>query len=294
VLFYDRKLSRNNLTSCGSCHQQGRGFADPNKLSIGFQGGTTGRHSMGLSNARFYNRGRFFWDERAASLEVQVVTPIQDSVEMGMTLSDLVTKLSATDYYPPLFQAAFGTPDVTSDRISKALAQFVRSMVTYQSKYDSAFVNGTPNFQAVLTASEVRGQQLFGPGINGQGRSVRCDRCHATNAQVAPGLENTGLDAISTDAGAGLGRFKVPSLRNVAVRSRFMHDGRFTSLEEAVQFYNAGVQNNPNLSPLLRNQDGTVTRLNLTAQEAADLVAFLQTLTDNAFLNDPKFSDPFQ
>lgn len=294
VLFYDRKLSRNDLTACASCHQQGRGFADPNRLSIGFQGGTTGRHSMGLSNARYYARQRFFWDERAATLEAQTLMPIQDSVEMGMSLNELITKLSATDYYPSLFQAAFGSPEITSDRISKALAQFVRSMVSYQSKYDSAFINGTPNFQAIFTASELRGLQLFGPGNNGPGRTVRCDRCHGTNAQIAPALQNTGLDAVSTDAGAGLGRFKVPSLRNVAVRSRFMHDGRFTSLEEVVQFYNAGVQDNPNLSQLLRNPDGTVTRLNLTAQEAADLVAFLQTLTDNNLLNDPRFSDPFQ
>lgn len=294
VLFYDKKVSANNLVSCASCHQQGRGFSDPGKLSIGFQGGNTGRHSMGLTNAKYYARGRFFWDERAATLEAQVVQPIQDATEMGMSLTELETKLAATDYYPPLFQAAFGTPAVTRDRIAKALAQFVRSMVSYQSKYDSAFVNGAPNFQAVLTASELRGLQLFGPNPGGQGQTVRCDRCHGTNAFVAAVTQNTGLDAVSGDAGAGQGRFKVPSLRNVAVRGRFMHDGRFLTLEEVVQFYSTGVQNNPNLSQLLRNGDGTVTRLNLTQQNIDDLVAFMNTLTDNAFLNDPKFGDPFQ
>lgn len=294
VLFYDRKLSRNNLVACAACHQQGRGFADAERLSIGFVGGSTARHSMALTNARFYDRGRYFWDERAASLEAQVLQPIQDQVEMGMTLADLVPKLQATEYYPPLFQAAFGSPEVTADRISRALAQFVRAMVSYQSKYDSGFVNGQQNFQAVFTPSEMRGLQLFGPGQQGQGRTVRCDRCHGTNAFIAAVPQNTGLDATVTDPGAGQGRFKTPSLRNVAVRERFMHDGRFTTLEEVIEFYNSGVQNNPNLSPLMRNQDGTVTRLNLTAQEKADLIAFLQTLTDRNFLTDPRFSDPFQ
>jgi len=294
VLFYDRKLSKNNLVACASCHQQGRGFSDAERLSIGFTGGSTGRHSMGLTNARYYGRGRYFWDERAATLEAQVLQPIQDQVEMGMTLGELIPKLQATEYYPPLFQAAFGSSEVTAERIARALAQFVRAMVSYQSKYDSGFVNGQQNFQAVFTASELRGLQLFGPGQPGQGRSVRCDRCHGSNAFIAVALHNTGLDATVTDAGAGLGRFKTPSLRNIAVRQRFMHDGRFTSLEQVIEFYNSGVQDNPNLSQLLRNQDGTVTRLNLTAQEKADLLAFLQTLTDRNFLTDPRFSDPFQ
>ncbi len=294
VLFYDRKLSLNNLVSCSSCHQQGRGFADPARLSIGFRGGMTGRHSMGLSNARFYARGRFFWDERAATLEAQALQPIQDAAEMGMTLDALELKLAATDYYPALFQAAFGSPEVTRDRIAKAIAQFVRAMVSYQSKYDSAFVNGNPNFAAVFTPQELHGFQLFGPNVGGQGVSARCDRCHGTTAHVSGVLQNNGLDAVTVDQGAGQGRFKSPSLRNIGQRQRFMHDGRFTTLEEVVQFYNTGVQNNPNLSNLLRNQDGTVTRLNLSAQDMADMVAFLRTLTDNNFLSDPRFSDPFQ
>lgn len=294
VLFYDRKLSRNNLVACASCHQQARGFADAERLSIGFAGGATGRHSMALTNARYYGRGRYFWDERAATLEAQVLQPIQDQVEMGMTLAELIPKLQATEYYPALFQAAFGSSEVTADRISRALAQFVRAMVSYQSRYDAGFVNGQQNFQAVFSAAEMRGLQLFGPGQQGQGRSVRCDRCHGTNAFIAVALQNTGLDATVTDPGAGLGRFKTPSLRNVGVRERFMHDGRFTTLEQVVEFYDSGVQDNPNLSQLLRNPDGTVTRLNMTAQERADLIAFLQTLTDRNFLTGPRFSDPFQ
>ena len=142
VLFYDKRLSINNTTSCASCHQQARGFGDANKLSNGFAGGKTGRHSMGLTNARFYQNGRFFWDERAATLEDQVLQPIQNEVEMGMTLAQLTPKLAATDFYPTLFKAAFGTTDVTSDRISKALAQFVRSLTSFQSKYDVALAGG--------------------------------------------------------------------------------------------------------------------------------------------------------
>ena len=136
VLFYDRFLSANNTTSCGSCHLQQLGFSDLNPVSKGFQGGFTKRHSMGLSNAKFYQRGHFFSDERAATLEDLVLQPIQDPIEMGNNLSTLIPQMAQTTYYPGLFQAAFGTPDITPDRMASALAQFIRSMVSYQSKYD--------------------------------------------------------------------------------------------------------------------------------------------------------------
>jgi cytochrome c peroxidase len=283
VLFYDKRLSLNNSVSCGSCHSQANGFADPAQFSTGFQGGLTGRHGPALGNAKFYRRGKFFWDERAATLEDQALMPIQNEVEMGMTLPDLVTKLQNTSFYPQLFQDAFGTPEVTSDRISKALAQFMRAMVTYQAKFDQSIV--TP-LQSPLTASEQNGRNIF----NNAGH---CGGCHGTNAFIAVIPENNGLDATITDVGVGNGAFKVPSLRNVAVRGRFMHDGRFTSLDQVVEFYNSGVQNNPGLSPALKTPQGQPIRLNLTAQEKADLIAFLQALTDNTFLNDPKFSNPF-
>ena len=289
VLFYDKKLSANDTVSCSSCHHQSHGFSDPATLSFGFQGGHTDRHAMGLTNARYYQRGHFFWDERAATLEAQVLQPIQNAVEMGMTLTDLQAKLAATTYYPPLFQAAFGTTDVTSDRISKALAQFVRSMVSYQSKYDQAFAPGAPpNFAAVFTAQELRGQQLFG--------SAGCVRCHGTDAHIAANIQNNGLDAVTTDVGAGHGQFKAPSLRNIGARGPFMHDGRFATLDEVIEFYNSGVQDNPDLSPLLRVGNiptGPVRRLNFTAHDKTDLKAFLLTLTDPNFMNDPKFASPF-
>ncbi|WP_309670572.1 cytochrome c peroxidase, partial [Gemmatimonas sp.] len=210
--------------------------------------------------------------------------------EMGMTLPNVIAKLSATAYYPALFTAAFGTSDITSDRMSLALSQFVRSLVSVNSKFDRAFgVNGVPNFAASFTAQELAGQDLF----NGR---AGCARCHGTNAHISDGVHNTGLDATITDVGAGNGRFKSPSLRNIAVRPPYMHDGRFQTLEQVIAFYDTGVQNNPGLDNRLRGGpggNGLALRLNLSAAERASLVAFLGTLTDNTFLTDVRFSNPF-
>jgi len=252
VRFYDKRLSANNTIACASCHIQEHGFSDPDALSTGFEGGLTGRRSMGLTNVRFYDRGRFFWDERAETLEDQVLMPIQDAVEMGMNLDDLREKLSTTPFYAPLFEQAFGSPTVTKDRISRALAQFVRSMVSFQSKYDSAFANGAPNFQAVLTPQEDRGRRIF---------DRDCANCHEANAQVGDAPRNTGLDATITDVGAGRGRFKTPSLRNVAVRAPYMHDGRFATLREVIEFHNTGIQRNPELDNRLSTNNGNPERL---------------------------------
>ncbi len=294
VLFYDRRLSVNDRVSCASCHQQQFAFSDTARLSRGFAGASTGRHSMGLANARFYNRGRFFWDERAASLEAQVLLPIQDAAEMGMTLDLARTKLSLTSYYGPLFTAAFGTPEVTADRVSLALAQFVRSMVSTTSKFDQAFgPNGVPDFAGTFTAQELAGQTLY----NGR---AGCARCHGTNAHISDDIHNTGLDATITDVGAGGGRFKAPSLRNVAVRAPYMHDGRFSTLAQVIEFYNSGVQPNPNLDGRLQAGGGgrgggapAPLRLNLTQAEKDALVAFLGTFTDQQFLTDPRLANPF-
>ena len=241
---------------------------------------------MGLANARFYQRGRFFWDERAATLEAQVLQPIQDPVEMGMSLPNLLIKLNATPYYASLFQAAFGTAEITTDRVARALAQFVRSMVSGTSTFDRAFTGPTANFAAVFTADELAGQQLF----NGQ---AACARCHGTVAFVGDAARNTGLDATIIDVGAGNGTFKSPSLKNIAVRAPYMHDGRFRTLEQVVDFYNTGVQGNPGLDQRLRGPGGAVTRLGLNNTQRAQLVAFLRTLTDSTFLNNPKFASPF-
>ena len=206
VLFYDQRLSHNNGTSCASCHRQENDFSDPNQFSEGFDGELTARHSMGLSNNAYYSRGRYFWDERAATLEAQVLVPIESSVEMGSTLSQVRSELAATSFYPQLFQQAFGTSEITDDRISKALSQFVRSMVSYQSKFDQAVAAGTPqapNYAAVYTSQEQLGATIF--HLAGQ-----CSGCHTTNAQTLNTTHNIGLDptSASTD-GAGNGRFKV-------------------------------------------------------------------------------------
>jgi cytochrome c peroxidase len=299
VLFYDKRLSTNQTVSCSSCHQQAHGFADPRKFSTGFNGGLTGRNSMGLAHARWYQRRHFFWDERANTLEDQVLQPIQNSVEMGMTLDALTNRLAAEPYYTNLFARAFGSPDVTSDRISRALAQFVRSIVSVQTKYDIGASNNFANF----TPQENLGRQIF----LGQVGNATCAACHGTDNFVpGPALNNNGLEFPYVDLGVGGitgnaaddGKFKVPSLRNIELTAPYMHDGRFATLEEVVEFYDHGVVDNPNLSPPLRNPPGTPNagqprRLNLTVQQKAALVAFLKTLTDPNLATDEKYSDPF-
>jgi cytochrome c peroxidase len=251
---------------------------------------------MGLSNARFYSNGHFFWDERADTLEDQVLIPIQDGVEMGLTLAALVEKISDDDFYPILFRQAFGDETITSDKISLSLSQFIRSMVSYESKYDAGLAqtnNRNVNFPN-FTASENLGKDLF------FSNATRCSDCHDTNAFVADEPRNIGLDASITDLGVGgvtnnnndRGEFKVASLRNIELTGPYMHDGRFETLEEVIEHYNSGVQDNGNLDNRLRNNNG-IRRLNLTNQEKQGLVDFLMTLTDNNFIADQKFSDPF-
>ena len=323
VLFYDTRLSANGSVSCGSCHRQAHGFADPRRLSVGFDGRPTRRHAMSLANARYYARGRFFWDERAETLEAQVLAPIEDPTEMGSSLDAVEASLAATPFYPPLFERAFGSPEVTEDRIARALAQFVRALVSHRAPYDDARAAGPPGspaFLARLGPAADRGHRLFatepGPGRRGAG----CARCHAGDAQISLAPRNIGLDELDGsveesfealhrvgggdpggyDPGAGDGRFKAPSLRNVAVRPPYMHDGRFETLREVIEHYDAEVAPHPFLDMHLLDRRLVVTggpvrpiRLGLTDGETADLIAFLETLTDPAFLADPRFSDPF-
>lgn len=302
VLFYDKRLSTNQTVSCSSCHLQANGFSDPRPFSVGFNGGLTGRNSMGLSNARWYQRAKFFWDERAATLEAQTLMPIQDSLEMGMTLTALTNRLAAEPFYTNLFAQTFGTPEVNSERIARALAQFVRSIVSVRSKYDLGVTNGFANF----TTQENLGRQIF----FGQGTfaHVTCAACHGTDNFVpGGGIFNNGLENPAVDRGLGAvtglttddGRFKVPSLRNIELTAPYMHDGRFATLEQVVEFYDSGVVAHPNLSGQLRvppgngAASGTPLRLNLTPQRKAALVAFMKTLTDTNLVVDPKFADPF-
>ncbi|MEL7530255.1 MAG: cytochrome c peroxidase [Bacteroidota bacterium] len=306
VLFYDKELSLNRTIACASCHLQEFGFTDSAQFSLGFESGLTGRNSMGLSNARFYPNGQFFWDERALTLEHQVLMPIQDEVEMGMSLDSLELRLQSIEYYPQLFQDAFASPLVTRERISDALAQFVRSMVSYQSPYDAgrAMVapgpapDSFPNFSAL----ENLGMQIFRDPARGA-----CITCHATDMFVQVDARNNGLELVSVDSGLyavtaqlnDVGKFKAPSLRNIGLGAPYMHDGRFQTLEEVVEHYNNGVQAHPNLAPQLRQggpggpPNAAPRVLNLTEMEKDALVAFMHTLTDTIFTTDPRWSDPF-
>lgn len=304
VLFYDKKLSANGTIACASCHVQEKGFSDDAVLSVGFDGGLTRRHSMTLINARYYQRGRFFWDERAGTLEEQVLEPFQDPVEMGMTLDEIVSTIETQSYYTDLFESAFGTDEVTTDRVSRALSQFVRSIVSYSSKYDEgrAQLNGPLGMFSNFTTQENMGKNLFFKTAENGGGS--CFNCHTKEVFVNsnPGPLNNGLDAISTsDLGAGEvfpnlnfeGRFKTTSLRNIELTAPYMHDGRFSTLEEVVEHYNSGIQNHPNLAPGLRDPNGNPVQLNFTDVEKAALVAFMKTLTDNSVSTEEKWSDPF-
>lgn len=286
VLFYDVRLSADDRVSCASCHRQAFGFGDTARFSPGVRGRYPERRTMALANARFNPGGRFFWDERAPTLEEAVLQPIQDTLEMAMPLDTLERKLAATPFYPPLFAAAFGTPDVTREEISLALSQFVRSLVSARSRYDAVFATGGAPDTSRLTGSERAGMRLF--------TSVGCVNCHRTIAQVPDKANDSGLDSVPGDSGAGQGRFKPPSLRNIAVRPPYMHDGRFRTLREVVEFYDHGVRSGPWLDPRLLGSDSLPRRLHLTPTQVEGLVAFLQALTDSTFLEDARLSDPFR
>lgn len=312
VLFYDRNLSKHQQTSCASCHQQTVGFSDSAVHSTG-DAGTTRRHSMSLVNARFYQPGTFFWDERAASLEQQVLMPIQDSTEMGLTLAELVQRVESLPYYAPLFTAAFGDNVISSDRISKALAQFVRSMVSTNSRYDSArALVATPqdNFPS-FTAEENLGKSLF---FRRTAERTNCSGCHVSEAFVSPSfppnapagltssIQVNGLDAVSTDDlgvaeatgnARDIGKFKAPSLRNIALTAPYMHDGRFATLAQVIDHYSTGIQPHVNLSNALKDGNGQPLQSQFSNAEKQALLAFLATLTDNSLSQDSKFSDPF-
>ena len=303
VLFYDKALSKNRTISCASCHRQENAFSDFEILSKGFNGGSTGRNSMSLINAKYYPNGMFFWDQRAATLEQQVLMPIQDLVEMGITLDTLVKRVEGQPYYSALFTKAFGSGTVTSDLISRSLSQFVRSIVSYQSKYDQGRqtlpVAPAPPPNAVFqnfTAQENRGKEIFLSPIGG------CAPCHGSETFTAPDVKNNGLDATTTDPGYGAvfnipanrGLFKVTSLRNVELTAPYMHDGRFSTLEQVVEHYNSGVKAHPNLANQLRLPNGQPRLLNLSDADKAALVAFLKTLTDRNITTDVKFANPFK
>jgi len=340
VLFYDKTLSKNGTVSCASCHKQELAFTDDAPLSVGFDGRKVDRNSMSLVNSRFYRRGRFFWDERAETLEQQVLMPIENPIEMGHSLDVLVDQLSSDPIYQPLFVSAFGDSTITADRISKALAQFVRSIVSFDSRYDQGRQRAKSVEEpfANFTEQENEGKRLFFG-------EARCATCHVDGGQpddetdlfdlhfsperqtaffymnrpVVNGIDTEPYEASGTtigigngqlvstpgikfdaDVGVGLitgaqadiGRFKSPSLRCVDVTGPYMHDGRFRTIEAVVEHYNWSIRPHMNLDPRLQKLDNS--GIALPQAEVDALVAFLKTLTDQALLTDPKYSDPFE
>lgn len=308
VLFYDKKLSANNTTACASCHKQEKAFGDTAIQSIGLNGGLTGRHSMRLINSRFSNEEKFFWDERATTLEDQTTQPIQDHVEMGFSgtngdgnINDLISKLSAIDYYKELFHFAFGNETITEEKIQLALAQFVRSIQSFDSKYDvgRAQVNNPnvnfPNF----TNQENQGKRLFldPPNIGGAG----CAGCHRPDEfDIDPNSRNNGVIGVAgsvTDT--DLTNFRAPTLRDLvnpdgSLNGPLMHDGSLSTLLEVINHYNEIP--NTSLNAQLDNRlrpGGNPQRLNLTENEKLAIEAFLKTLTGTDVYTNEKWSNPF-
>ncbi|MCB1428100.1 MAG: hypothetical protein KDJ66_03095 [Nitratireductor sp.] len=304
ILFFDHSLSKNGLVACSSCHSRETGFDDPTRFSIGFEGRITRRSAMSLTNARFNPSGRYFRDLRAASLEAQVLQPFTDEIEMGLRPGELMAKVSSQPYYNALFMAAFGDAQVTQERISRALAQFVRAITSFDSRYDrerrkaESALDDFPGF----SPQENHGKKLFLTSRREKGAG--CSECHESEAFILAAPRDNGLpiDSERPDHGLGeitgkaedMGKFRAASLRNIAVSAPYMHDGRFKTLGEVIDHYSGGVTGKPNLAPELRDPSGAPSGLNLTSQDKRDLIAFLQTLTDRTMLTDSCLADPFR
>ncbi len=309
VLFYDKMLSINNTIACASCHIQLYAFSDGQKVSMGVTPVKTKRNSLAIMNPDRENG--FFWDLRESSLQTMVLKPIQNHIEMGFDKMDnVVANIQQTPYYNDLFVKAFGSSDVTEAKIGEALANFLASMRSHQSKYDIGKQSNFANFNNM----ELLGKELFT-------EKLYCKNCHVEPDFTTSwgGVANIGLDLDYDDEGTGdlpdnnddrnfigpNGGFKIPSLRNIELTAPYMHDGRFKTLEEVIEHYNSGVQNHPeldwNLKAIIDKSTGQVTglsdqpiRLELSTIDKAALVAFLKTLTDHSYVNDVRFSDPFK
>lgn len=315
VLFYDKKLSKDGTVSCATCHKQELAFSDDKALSDGVYDRSTTRNSFALGSvanfSAYYgtdlngiNAIRFFWDNRAETAADQSRSSMTNPDEMDMKMHEITATVQSQPYYAPLFKKAFGDATVTEARVLEAVANFVNAMGSYRSKFDteadksqftgsgfSGNVVFTNDFSG-FTPAENRGKALY---------NTHCSSCHSGN-QGRPVLQlaNNGLDANPTDLGVGgitgknseMGTFKVPTLRNVALTAPYMHDGRFSTLEAVIDFYSTGIQSHPNLHADLKS-GGQPKKMNFTEAQKSDLIAFLNTLTDNNLLTEKRFSDPF-
>lgn len=314
ILFYDKNLSADNTISCASCHQQANAFGDTNVASIGVNG-TTGRHAMRLINSRFSVENKFFWDERAATLEIQTTQPIRNHAEMGFSgadgdedFSNLVTKLNGIAYYKELFRFVYGTEDITESKIQLALAQFIRSIQSFDSKYDvgrAQVANDNQPFPN-YTNQENQGKQLFlnAPQFDATGNrtsgGLGCAGCHAApEFDIAPNSGNNGIIGVLNGTGIDITNTRAPSLRDIVkqdgtLNGPLMHTGVITSLQAVIGHY--GTINlapgNTNLDPKLK-PNGFGQQLHLTAPEVNALMAFLKTLSGSNVYTDTKWSNPF-
>jgi cytochrome c peroxidase len=298
-LFYEELLSGDNTMSCASCHAPVNSFTDPNQFSTGIDGIQGNRNSMALINLGWQKF--FFWDGRAKSLEEQILAPVPNPIEMHQAWKDAVVKLNNLATYRNLFYKAFGEPGIDSMKVSKAIAQFIRTMISGESKYDVMykFENSLPmsaNDKAVLpnvSPEEWAGYDLF-KSLSG----ADCLHCHSGVLMHINKFSNNGMDATFKDLGRGgvtgnpndMGRFKIPTLRNIALTAPYMHDGRFKTLDEVIEHYSSGVVESPTIDPLMEHL--STSGVQLDAQERDLLKKFLMTLTDFKFINNPKFQDP--
>ena len=302
-LFYDPILSQNNTQSCSSCHKQNFAFSDTSAFSLGDAGQMGKRNAPPIFNLGWFtNYGilnhQFFWDGGAADLESQAFGPITNPIEMNETLSNVINKLKNNSAYPPLFKKAFGTDSITSQLLAFAIAQFERTIISGNTKFDQGRLINFNN----LTVEEMNGFITF------TSEKGDCWHCHTLAPPSSPleadfgrnyNFHNNGLQKIFLDSGLAritknngdMGKFKTPSIRNLVFTAPYMHDGRFSTLEQVIDFYDT-------LAYQGTNVDGFITKiphpngLNLSTQEKRELVAFLKTLTDSSLINNSAYSKP--
>ncbi|MDO5978528.1 cytochrome-c peroxidase [Flavivirga spongiicola] len=289
-LFFDPILSADNTQACADCHAPEKAFSDADRFSDGIDGFFGNRNAMPLFNLAWNYDEKFFWDGRVFSLEHQAFLPVTDPLEMHNTWKQVEQKLQQHSEYPNLFEQAFGTSTIDSTLVTKAIAQFERILISSNSKFDKHLLN-----KATLTPQELNGFNVFMDETRGD-----CFHCHGSDKNplwTDNIFHNNGLDVTFTDLGLGKvtgdpadnGKFKSPSLRNLAFTAPYMHDGRFTTLEEVINHYSEGLQNSPTIDPLMKKvaQGG----VHLSAQDKADLKAFLLSLSDYEFINNSAFSN---